>query len=170
MADPIQVLMDEHRVIERVLGALEIASKAELPVGFYERAIDFIATFADAQHHGKEEERLFPALEQKGMPRQGGPIGVMCDEHVIGRNHVARMREMAAAGDLDGLRAESLDYASLLRQHIRKEDEVLFVMARQFLTPDDMGRLERSFDEVEYRTEYVALADELVNEAKAAAQ
>jgi hemerythrin-like domain-containing protein len=170
MADPIQVLMDEHRVIERVLGALEIASRAELPVDFYERAIDFIATFADAQHHGKEEERLFPALERKGMPREGGPIGVMCDEHVVGRGHVARMREMAAAGDLDGLRAESLEYAALLRQHIRKEDEVLFVMARQFLNEDEMGGLEKSFEEVPYRHEYVALADKLVEEAKAAAK
>ena len=104
------------------------------------------------------------------MPRQGGPIGVMCDEHVVGRGHVARMREMAAAGDLDGLRAESLEYAALLRQHIRKEDEVLFVMARQFLNEDEMGGLEKSFEEVEYRHEYVALADQLVEEAKAAAK
>jgi hemerythrin-like domain-containing protein len=170
MADAVDTLMSEHRIIERVLEALELAAKRDLPASFYERALEFISSFADKCHHGKEEERLFPVLERNGVPREGGPIGVMCEEHVEGRDHVRRMREFLRLGKLDGLRRESLEYAALLRQHIRKEDDVLFVMARHVLRPEEARRLARDFDEVDGaarpREKYGVVADELLAEAR----
>ena len=118
MLDPIQELMDEHRIIEKVLTALTAAADQEVSLEFYERAVDFIANFADKCHHSKEEERLFPVLEEKGISREAGPIGCMCEEHEIGRGHVQSMRELIKAGDLAGLRRESLNYVGLLRSHI----------------------------------------------------
>jgi hemerythrin-like domain-containing protein len=122
MLDPIQELMDEHRIIEKVLTALTAAADQEVPLEFYERAVDFIANFADKCHHSKEEERLFPVLEEKGIPREAGPIGCMCEEHEIGRGHVQAIRELIKAGDLAGLRRESLNYVGLLRSHIQNKD------------------------------------------------
>lgn len=170
MADPIQELMDEHRVIEKVLSALERAAERDVPFAFYERAVDFIARFADECHHGKEEERLFPVLERKGVPREGGPIGVMCAEHEVGRGHVARMRALIAAEDRDGLRRESLAYAGLLRDHIRKEDEVLFPMGRSVLDAGEIAKLTAAFREVEerggYRERYAKVAEDLLAAAE----
>jgi hemerythrin-like domain-containing protein len=172
MADAIDILMGEHRIIEKVLEALEDAAERDLPPSFYERALDFLAGFADGCHHGKEEERLFPALEQCGIPRAMGPIGVMCDEHVEGRGHVKRMRECLRRDDRDGMRRESVAYAALLRQHIRKEDEILFVMARHVLAPQDARRLSREFEEVDRaarpQEKYGAIADALAAEARRA--
>jgi hemerythrin-like domain-containing protein len=165
MKDPIDELMDEHRVIERVLGALEAAARKEVPLAFYERAVDFIANYADGRHHAKEEERLFPLLERKGIPREGGPIGVMCAEHQVGRGHVARMRAFLAAGDRQGLRRESLAYAALLRDHILKEDHVLFPMGRECLTAPEVDRMRSAFAEVSTSKDYERVADELVAEA-----
>lgn len=168
MADPIETLMSEHRIIERVLDALEAAAEGDLPAPFYERALDFLQKFADACHHGKEEERLFPALEERGVPREGGPIGVMCHEHVVGRGHIQRMREYLRLGKFDAVRRESLEYVALLRQHIQKEDQVLFVMARSVLGDDDIRRLAREFDEVDGASrpqeKYAAVADALLEE------
>ena len=164
MKDPIQELMDEHRVIERVLGALEAAARKEVPLAFYERAVDFIANYADGRHHAKEEDRLFPVLERKGVPREGGPIGVLCAEHQEGRGHVARMRKLLIAGDRDGLRRESLAYAALLRDHILKEDHVLFPMGRAHLSPPELDRMGASFAEVRTSKDYERVADELVAE------
>ncbi|MHC4932765.1 MAG: hemerythrin domain-containing protein [Planctomycetota bacterium] len=169
MLDPIQELMDEHRVIEQVLTALEAAAELEeISFGFYERAADFIATFADRCHHGKEEDRLFPALEKKGIPRDGGPIGVMCSEHQIGRGHVRRMRELIAGGDLAALKQTSLEYVGLLRQHIHKEDNILFPMGRNCLDASELAALRRGFDEVEqegqYHARYTKVARELLAE------
>ena len=54
--------------------------------------MEFIATFADHNHHGKEEDILFPAMEKAGFPRDGGPVGVMLMEHTQGREYVGAMR------------------------------------------------------------------------------
>ena len=59
------ILKNDHRVIERVLGALEMGSarlRSGHPVrpGFFLDAADFIRGFADGWHHCKEERVLFP--------------------------------------------------------------------------------------------------------------
>ncbi|HEX5138816.1 MAG TPA: hemerythrin domain-containing protein [Planctomycetota bacterium] len=172
MQDPIDTLMAEHRIIEKVLDALEIAAEREMPVSFYERALDFFAAFADRCHHLKEEERLFPVLETHGIPREMGPIGVMCEEHVVGRAHVQRMREQLRLGRRDALCRESLEYVALLRQHIRKEDEVLFQMARQVMRGDEVRRLAGAFEEADGHADprgaYAKVADALLAEARTA--
>lgn len=163
MSDPIQVLMDEHRVIEKVLDALELAADREVPAGFFEKAVEFCSGFADACHHLKEEDRLFPLLEERGIPRKGGPVGVMCEEHVLGRGYIQQMRDALADGDFDRVRRASLLYVGLLREHIQKEDNVLFAMARDVLGPQDIERLGAEFaaaDKPEW-SRYRAVADEL---------
>ena len=166
MIDPIQTLMNEHRIIEKVLDALEAAAQREMPDEFYERAIEFFATFADGCHHAKEEEGLFPLLEERGVPRQNGPLGVMCAEHTEGREHIERMRLFLAGRDRAGLRRASLDYVHLLRQHIDKEDNVLFQMARGVLSGEDLAKLEASFraseDPARCHRKYGELAGELL--------
>lgn len=163
MSDPIQVLMDEHRVIEKVLDALETAADREVPADFYERALEFCSEFADACHHAKEEDRLFPLLEKRGIPRDGGPVGVMCAEHVQGRGYIQQMREAAEAGDYDRVRRVSLMYVGLLREHIQKEDNVLFAMARDVLGQKDIENLGAEFVEAEKPewNRYRTVADEL---------
>jgi len=172
LGDPIDILMAEHRIIEKVLDALELAAEREMPVSFYERALDFLAAFADKCHHAKEEERLFPILERHGIPREMGPIGVMCDEHVLGRAHVGKMREQLRLGRRDALCRESVEYVALLRQHIRKEDEVLFQMARQVMAEDDARRLATSFAQADGdmrpRERFAAVAEALLAEARVA--
>jgi hemerythrin-like domain-containing protein len=163
MSDPIQVLMDEHRVIEKVLDALETAADLEVPSEFYDRALEFCSAFADACHHAKEEDRLFPLLEERGIPREQGPVGVMCDEHVQGRAYIQKMREAATAGDYDRVRRVSLMYVGLLRDHIQKEDNVLFAMARDVLGREDLERLGAEFAAAEKPewARFRAVADEL---------
>jgi hemerythrin-like domain-containing protein len=170
--DPIDTLMAEHRIIEKVLDAVELAAEREMPVSFYERALDFLASFADQVHHAKEEDCLFPVIEAHGIPREMGPIGVMCDEHVVGRAHVGRMREQLRLGRRDALCRESLEYVALLRQHIRKEDEVLFQITRQVMRGDDVRRLAGAFEEADGhkdpRKAYAVVAEALLAEARTA--
>ena len=169
--DAVDTLKGEHRIIEKVLDALELAAGREMPASFYGRAIDFLSSFADACHHGKEEDRLFPCLERCGIPREGGPIGVMCAEHVMGRAHIRRMREWLELGRMEDLRSESLEYVALLRQHIRKEDHVLFEMARHVMAPADALRVSREFAKVDGdarpQQRFGAIADALLAEAQA---
>jgi len=78
----IDLLVYDHRIIERGLNLLQAAvSKLEknekVSTEVFEKLIRFFREFADKCHHGKEENHLFPSLEIRGIPREGGPIGVM---------------------------------------------------------------------------------------------
>src|SRR5262245_58489596 len=118
---PTEILMEEHRVILRVLSCLErCAERAErsgkLDARSASELVDFLATFADRCHHGKEEEQLFPMLVKKGLPREVGPIAVMLAEHEEGRAHVRAMRTAAADIRAPEFAAHARAFAELLRE------------------------------------------------------
>lgn len=152
-----EALKHEHRIIERVLEAVQrlADSSAELSIDPWGKAIEFIRGFADQCHHLKEEKILFPALENHGIPNEGGPIGMMLAEHEEGRGYVRAMAEALATASKDSGAARKIlienakSYLRLLREHIRKEDEVLFVMADDVMTPEEQRQLAREFEEHE---------------------
>jgi hemerythrin-like domain-containing protein len=149
-------LKSEHRVIEKVLLALEnVARKTSepFPEDVFTGALTFLRQYADARHHGKEEKRLFPLLQQRGLPTQGGPVACMLNEHDLGRALLLRVEKAlpsAAQGDSAARREVEeayLGFVSLLRDHIKKEDQILFNMADNVLTPEDQKALEVEFAE-----------------------
>ncbi len=155
---PTEILMQEHRLIERVLAALETQAKSILAGGLFDterskETIRFIREFADHYHHAKEEDQLFPAMERCGFSREAGPIAVMLAEHDDGRSHVKRMAgavedpDREAAGE-DYAKA-ARNFVDLLRNHIMKEDEILYPMADQGLSEADQADLLVRFRQVE---------------------
>ena len=83
---PTEILMNEHRVIEQVIGCLEkmaenCATGGVLDADDAADAIDFIRNFADKCHHMKEEDQLFVKMVEKGFPKEMGPIAVMLMDH-----------------------------------------------------------------------------------------
>ncbi len=180
-----EILMEEHRHIERLLDSLDRAadhleSGKTVRPGFFIEAAEFIKGFADGCHHRKEEGLLFPALEAAGMPRDGGPVGMMLYEHDEGRAYTKAMREAAESlrdGDAAAasLVAENAHgFAALLRQHIQKEDMILFRMADQFIQGEAREQLTGDFERVEreetgagVHEKYLVLLERLVQEARA---
>jgi hemerythrin-like domain-containing protein len=160
MNDPLKVLEEEHRVIEKVLKVLKYISEdvkegVNPPVDELKKAAEFLRMFADKCHHGKEEDILFPVLESRGIPRLGGPIGVMLQEHEQGRNLVKKMLqaiESIEKGDKSGYMVFSenaLYYVELLEAHISKEDNVLYPIGRNVLNEEDAEKLLESFEKIE---------------------
>lgn len=158
--DATETLRHEHRAIEIVLRTMEAAARRlrtgqDVDPSLIADSLDFVTGFADRCHHAKEEELLFPLLEERGVPREGGPISVMLHEHEKGRGFIQDIRRTLPewqAGD-ESARSElavALEgYAELLRYHIAKEDGVLFPMAQRVLSEEDNDRLAKGFDEVE---------------------
>jgi hemerythrin-like domain-containing protein len=152
----VERLKAEHELIEHGLTLLEKAvarleAGQSLPEGFPEWAPRFFQQFADQCHHAKEEDVFFPILKERGIPEQGGPIGVMLHEHVLGRDCVARMREASQAQPFATRKfAEAArQYIPLLRQHIFKENNVLFRMAEQVMSDADDAEVTGNFSKVE---------------------
>jgi hemerythrin-like domain-containing protein len=152
----VERLKAEHELIERGLIFLEKAvarleARQNLPEGFPQWASRFFQQFADRCHHAKEEDVFFPVLKQRGIPEQGGPIGVMLHEHVLGRDCVGRMREASQAQPFDArtFADTARQYLPLLREHIFKENNVLFRMAEQVMSESDDANITGCFSQVE---------------------
>jgi len=147
-ADITSTLVNEHRLILRMIALLEknapkTAQGSYLNWQFYLDGIDFIRQYADRFHHAKEEDVLFKALVDNGMPKEHSPVAAMLMEHDLGRSFVSALEaavHKAQAGRTDVYQAiadNALGYAALLRDHIGKEDDILYPLAERVL-PETM--------------------------------
>lgn len=142
--DITRVMVEEHQLILRMITLVE-QSVAALEQGrfhnwqFYLDAVDFIRNYADRFHHAKEEDVLFVALVNNGMPAKQSPIEAMQLEHEQGRRHVRSLADaarLALAGDpgqIPAIATHARGYAQLLRGHIDKEDSILYPLAERIL-------------------------------------
>ncbi len=151
---PTEALREEHRVIERALRAMEIAAERldlgqEIPKEVLEKIVDFTQGFADRCHHHKEEGVLFPYMEERGLPRDMGPIGVMLEEHDIGRGHMKGLKEAVDQGKPEVFVAHAQAYILLLKDHIFKEDNILFPMAERMMGEEEAESLMEEFERTE---------------------
>jgi len=153
-------LRAEHEGIRLMLRILEaicmkLDAGEEVNAEHLEKMLEFFRVFVDKCHHGKEEDLLFPVMEAAGVPKQGGPLGVMLAEHDIGRGHVRRMAaalerytsENEQAGSQ--LAAHAREYIALLNQHIEKENKVLFPMADAHVPASKQDQLYEDFEKLE---------------------
>jgi hemerythrin-like domain-containing protein len=158
---PIEDLKQEHDAVKTTLKILDrICSEAEktgeIPnPDHLDQLIEFFRIFVDKCHHGKEEALLFPALEEVGVSREGGPIGVMLKEHQQGRDLVAKMNAALshyAEGNREAIRdliQNARAYITLLNQHIDKENNVLFPLADRHLPREKQAELWEGFETIE---------------------
>jgi hemerythrin-like domain-containing protein len=155
-----EVLKEEHggvKIMLRILGNVcdRLGSGKTVSPGDLDGILEFLKVFVDRCHHAKEEDFLFPALERAGIPREGGPIGVMLSEHVKGREFIRGMSDAAEGckrGDRDAVGrflANARGYTELLLEHIEKEDDILYPMADERLDEETKRKLVEDFEKVE---------------------
>jgi len=156
-----EILMQEHELILRGVAVLErMARRAnagqDVPAGDARSIIEFIRKFADGCHHAKEEGVLFPAMIAAGIPAQGGPVAVMLGEHDQGRAAVKAMDEAVAGFGRNpaasaAFASAAFAYATLLTNHISKENNVLFRMAAQIIPASKDAEMVAAYAEHEAR-------------------
>lgn len=150
---PVGPMMVEHRLIERMIALLqreakEIRGRGHVNTDFILSAVDFIRTYADRCHHGKEEGILFRKLAKKPLSAEHRRIlSELETEHVRGREITlalvdARSRflrgDRAAAKEL-ALRME--DLAAFYPRHIDKEDQRFFLPCMDYFTQEEQDRM-----------------------------
>jgi hemerythrin-like domain-containing protein len=159
---PTRQLADEHEYVLLVVGAMEaeaarIEKTGTVDVERVTQMVDFTRNFTDGDHHTKEENLLFPLLEERS-PAAGGTVSVLLSEHEAARDCIRAIssalpdaagedEERAAAGR--AVVAENLrSYAYLLPLHIGKEDTVLFKLTDELLSPSEQEILAREFEDL----------------------
>jgi hemerythrin-like domain-containing protein len=149
-------LENDHFYILRLIDVMEkMALTSHANVIHLETAVSLTKNYADAFHHAKEENLLFPLMETKGFSPNQGPVAVMLSDHVQGRNYVKAMAEEIEnykKGDkasLVGIYENMHGYIVLLRNHIAKENNVLFRMADNVLSENEQQELLKEFAKVE---------------------
>lgn len=146
-------LIQEH---EDILYGLQILEKMverynrtkSINVDEVNEIINFFKLFADKCHHGKEEGLLFPEMEKAGIPKENGPIGQMLYEHDEGRKYIKSMEE-GLDKNLDFFVENALQYINLLRNHIIKENTILFPLGDRRIPADVQKHLLEAFEKHE---------------------
>jgi hemerythrin-like domain-containing protein len=154
---PIGPLMWEHRLIEKMLASMmrhvdQIEKSKKVNPLIIDIAVDFIRTYADRTHHGKEEEILFRDLAKKDLTPELKKIMLeLLDEHVWGRKTTAALVE-AKMKYLEGSRDELPRLIDLTRQlgnfyprHIEKEDKHFFYPCQEYFDKDEQNKMLAEF-------------------------
>jgi len=169
-----QKLTHEHKAILVALDVVERMCKhaqmdKEVDADDILNILDFFNVFVNDCHHHKEEHYLFPALEEVGVKKQDGLIGVILDEHQKEREFIRQMQESVKDSLLSkqAFVDAALGYAALLRNHIAKEHSVLFQIGDIKFTESTQRRLLLEFESVEKNIIGPGKKDEFVASIKA---
>ncbi len=157
---PTRQLAEEHEYVMLVVGAMEaeaasIERTGHVHVERVTQMVDFTRNFTDGDHHAKEEDILFPLLEERSSAA-GGTISVLLSEHEVARDCIRAIESALpdAVGDDEeraaaarGIIVDNLRlYAFLLPLHIGKEDTLLFSLTDELLSVQEQEMLAGEFD------------------------
>jgi len=156
--DAIDILLNEHRHIERIMDVLECAVEhgrgggSVSPV-LFERTAHFLLAFVDGSHSAKEDE-VFQALTARGLPPGAGVLVALSGQHALGRELAEELREVARAVTRGEKEAEELytlaeRYVRLHRGHTEVEEGRFFPLVRRLLPVDVMERVRAKFARIE---------------------
>ena len=153
---PRGLLMIEHRLIEKVLivareKANIMTEKTYNPL-LIDTIVDFIRTYADRTHHGKEEDILFKKLENKKLNAEDKKIMTeLINEHTRARQKVKEINELNTKYRNGNLKvvskiAEIINWLSVFYPvHIAKEDKVFFVNTEKYFDQEELESLLEEF-------------------------
>jgi hemerythrin-like domain-containing protein len=148
----VDILMNEHQAIERLLYVLRCATERlsqgqAVRPGLFLDAVQFIREAADGHHHKKEEQIFFKAI----APYQQKIIEVLLEEHVLARTYTSNIAKAALAWQNNdpSAGAEVMKnarlYADLLQDHIAHENKLVFPVSTWLLPEAEQQRLDDKF-------------------------
>jgi len=156
---PAGPLMIEHRLIEKMIALMKaeldrIRDGRDANLQFLDDAVDFIRTYADRTHHGKEEDILFRDLRKKKLSTDHQKIlQELIDEHIFARKKVGALvnaRQRYQSGDLGAIEdiKECLEtLVDFYPRHIEKEDRQFFMPVMYYFTPEERDGMLKEFRE-----------------------
>jgi len=171
MLNATKSLSEEHQLILKVINALlkeceNLEKTQKINIEFFQNTIDFIKNYADKYHHAKEEDFLFIEFCNHMKDMHCNPIEQMLYEHKLGRDFVKNLQEGLSENNIEKIIQNSKGYATLLQEHISKEDNVLYPMVNETLDDikkqiliDEFEKIDQKFSEENKK--YLSFANSL---------
>jgi hemerythrin-like domain-containing protein len=149
-------LMIEHRLIEQMIELIKkesskIKETIKVETAFIESAVDFIRTYADKTHHGKEEDILFRECAKKKMNKDDEKVmNELIEEHKFGRKTVEELvkakEDYIKGKDTLNIILDKLDVlVEFYPKHIEKEDKNFFPNSEKYFTEDELQDMLKEF-------------------------
>ena len=159
---PIHTFMEEHKIIVANLTELASLTARLKQAGSFEEFGDDLERLKDVSyhlveaesHHHREEEALFPAVESHDITE---PPEIMKAEHVEFRKKKRELYNLAqdhGQYSFDEFKRKVVELGEYLPQelqsHIFKEDNILYQIALQVLSPEEWVEVKRLCDQLGY--------------------
>jgi len=151
-----KILVDEHKDILKVADAIEkecgeLKKGRNIDEDFFKKAVYFIKNYADKFHHAKEEDILFREMLKDSVKEclHCNPIDQMLHEHDMGRNFIKGILEGMDKKDRKKVVENAIGYVHLIREHIFKEDNVLYPMCDEALGKETQKSMLKKFEKEE---------------------
>lgn len=181
----IKIMVEEHENIRKMLKVIRkfsyrVMTNSEYDVDDLPRIIDFVRTYADKHHHGKEEDILFQTMNKEiEKLAKSGAITGMYIEHDMGRLYMANLEKALETfkngndeARLDII-ANAISYTDLLDWHIEKENTAMYKFAENMLNDSskvfiesECEKVENSAKEIGLQEKYIALIEDLESKYK----
>jgi hemerythrin-like domain-containing protein len=147
----IEILTEEHEIILRIADLLECISKRTESHLVYDQRdvteiLQILRTFGDDFHQAKEEVALFPVLTASCPASEQASIRHLLVEHEKDRSLMNGMQEALFRSNTAQIAEYSLRLANTLRNHVAKEDNILFETITAQLTQEDDAKIVAEFE------------------------
>jgi len=160
---PAGPLMIEHRLIERMVAVMDrhqkrIEGGQDPDPRLLDDIIDFLGSYADRCHHGKEEDLLFRALAEKPLaPDMRSAMERLVSDHAHSRKLVGELVELnGRLWSGDGTATVSIsrilaELVILYPDHIHREDGMFFPQAMDYLDAQEREVMLQAFMDFDRR-------------------
>jgi hemerythrin-like domain-containing protein len=150
----LEALTAEHKIMLRIADVLDgMARRAEDACEYnqpdVENILKVLRIFGDDYHQAKEEAALFPAFASVCDASQGSAIRHMLLEHQHDRSLIEGMEDAVSRSDVPQFAEYARQLANLLRNHIYKEDNILFENIDAVLTAEADALVVTEFEAID---------------------
>jgi hemerythrin-like domain-containing protein len=158
MSKTLNIIRDEHRSIAAILHGMEFlvqkirARKKKVDPRVFHAMLYYLDTFSERIHHPKEDRFLFKAMRERSAEADTH-IADLEEEHARGEDALRRLAQCLIRYEEGGEREfpaferEVENFVRNYRDHMRKEEDVVFPLAERLLSAQDWQAIDHAFEE-----------------------
>ena len=152
MKDPIRILQDEHTVLLEAIITGRALQKTIDNTVYYKLMHDFIIfirNFTEIYHYPKEENILFPLLQNRSAAMTKEFIHEISDNHEDFKSMIAEIENHYMIQDSIQLRKTMNNYFEVLAEHIKRENKIILSAADKILSITEKKNIYDQFEKTD---------------------